>query len=189
MKVMFRRLPDHEWGHVLIERDDHVVYRMHAGPITAEIPHDLVHFTVEDTLGIADGIWGAIAGGVVFRSMTHVSGRRPPHAAERSIELIRAHRDRLQRAELIGGFVESAAHQEDADRSSLYRLSFSTLADPPDVPAVERAVTALQRAEERWRALPIGADLTLTWPGNRRLPAVPLNKRLSRGKARARRGH
>src|SRR4029453_7521528 len=104
MPVTFDRLPDHEWAHVLIERDDRVVYRMHAGPITAEIPHDLVHFTVEDTLGITDGIWGAIAGGVVFRSMTHVSGRRPPPAAERSTQLIRAHRDRLQRAELIGGF-------------------------------------------------------------------------------------
>ncbi|SHM94506.1 hypothetical protein [Cryptosporangium aurantiacum] len=177
MQVTFRRLPDHEWGHVLIERDDHVVYRMHAGPITADLPHDLVHYTVEDTLGITDGIWGAIAGGVVFRSMTHVAGRRPPHAAERSIELIRAHRDRLQRAELIGGFVESAAHQPDADRSSLYGLSFATLADPPDVPAVERAVAALRSADERWRALPINSDLTLHWPAHRRLPAVPLGNR------------
>jgi len=188
VKVTFQRLPDHEWGHVLIERDDHVVYKMHAGPITAELPHDLVHFTVEDTLRIEDGIWGAIAAGVVFRSMTHVSGRRPPHAAERSAELIRAHRDRLQRAELIGGFVESAAHQSDADLATLRKLAFATLPDGPDVPRIELAVTALRRAAAHWRTLPIGAELTLNWPARRRLPALPAAKRAAtRGKATTRR--
>src|SRR5690349_18072136 len=119
MRVTFQRLPDHQWADVLIERDDGVVYRMHAGPVTAHAPHDLVHFTVEDALGMSDGIWGAIAGGVVFRSMTHVSGRRPPHAAERSAELIREYRDHLQRAELLGGFIEAAAHQPEA---AMHRL-------------------------------------------------------------------
>jgi hypothetical protein len=61
MRVTFHRLADHEWAHVLIERDDGVLYRMHAGPVTAELPHDLVHYTVEDSLALADGIWGAIA--------------------------------------------------------------------------------------------------------------------------------
>ncbi len=58
--MTFDRLPDHQWAHVLIERDDRVVYRMHAGPVTAELPHDLVHFTVEDALNLADGIWGRL---------------------------------------------------------------------------------------------------------------------------------
>ncbi|GAA0725189.1 hypothetical protein Drose_22505 [Dactylosporangium roseum] len=76
VRATFYRLADHEWADVLIERDDGVTYRMHAGPVTADLPHDLVHYTVEDALGMTDGIWGAIASGVVFRSMTHVSGRR-----------------------------------------------------------------------------------------------------------------
>ncbi|GAA0271126.1 hypothetical protein [Cryptosporangium japonicum] len=176
MKVTFVRLPDHEWGHVLIERDDHVVYRMHAGPITAAIPHDLVHFTVEDALRIEDGIWGSIAGGVVFQSMKHVSGRRPPHAADRSAQLIRANRDRLQRAELIGGFIEAAA-QAGADLDALRHQWFATRSETLDLPAVELAVAALHRAEERWRALPIGGELTVTWPAHRRLPALPAGKR------------
>src|SRR5262245_54065975 len=106
---MFFRVPDHQRGYALVARDDGVIYRLNGGPVTAELPHDLVHLTVEDALGLADGIWGAIAGGVVFRSMTHHSGRRPPHAAERSVALIRQYRSRLQRAELIGGFVERVA--------------------------------------------------------------------------------
>lgn len=178
MRVTFHRLPDHQWADVLIQRDDGVVYRMHAGPVTAHAPHDLVHFTVEDALGMPDGIWGAIAGGVVFRSMTHVSGRRPPHAAERSAELIRANRDRLQRAELIGGFVERAAAVPDAD---LDRLAAQQGADPlsgADKAAVRRAVGALRAAQETWAALPVGAELTLTWPRHRRM--VPLERKVRR---------
>jgi hypothetical protein len=170
MQVTFSRIPDHEWGHVLIERDDRVVYRMHAGPITSALPHDLVHFTVEDALGIADGIWGAIAGGVVFRSMTHVSGRRPPHAEERSNELKRLHRDSLHHAELLGGLVESLVEKPGTDVASAAREMFKNApAGAPSVDAIGTAVAALRRAEERWRALPVGASLVLPWPGHRRI--------------------
>ena len=188
MQVTFSRIPDHEWGQVLIERDDRVVYRMHAGPITAALPHDLVHFTVEDALGIADGIWGAIAGGVVFRSMTHVSGRRPPHAEERSAELKRVHRDALHYAELLGGLVESVAEKPGADVAMLSREMFKNVpAGVPSVDAIGTAVTALRRAEERWRALPVGASLVLPWPGHRRVGALPRRHAQDRGRGRARR--
>jgi hypothetical protein len=187
MRVTFERLADHVWGHVLIERDDGVVYRMHAGPITAEIPHDLVHFTVEESLGIADGIWGAIAGGIVFRSMTHVSGRRPPHVTERSDELKRAYRDRLQRAELLGGLVESAAHRPDADLAGMARTTLTAIGpDAPGLAAVAGAVTALRRAEERWRTLPIGTRLVLDWPAHRRIAPVGSRQRRDRGRGRTR---
>jgi hypothetical protein len=165
---MFFRIPDHERGHALVARDDGVVYRLDGGPVTAALPHDLVHLTVEDSLGIADGIWGAIAGGVVFRSMTHVSGRRPPHAADRSAELIRAHRQSLQRAELIGGFIERLAHGEIG--LDALRRYFATAPEISlDPAAVQGAVDALHTAEARWRALPIGGQVACHWPGYRRL--------------------
>ncbi|MET7418723.1 hypothetical protein [Dactylosporangium sp. NPDC005555] len=181
MRVTFHRLADHQWADVLIQRDDGVVYRMHAGPVTAQAPHDLVHFTVEDAIGMADGIWGSIAGGVVFRSMTHVSGRRPPHAAERSAELIRANRDRLQRAELIGGFVERAAAMPDADLDRLAPQPLTAV----DRTAVVRAIAALRAAQETWARLEVGAELTLTWPRHRRL--VPLERKVRRRQPTVRR--
>ena len=188
MQVTFPRIPDHEVGHVLIERDDRVVYRMHAGPITSALPHDLVHFTVEDALGIADGIWGAIAGGVVFRSMTHVSGRRPPHAEQRSTELKRVYRDGLHRAELLGGLVESLAEKPGTDVARLTREMFKNVpAGPPDVEAIGTAVTALRRAQERWQAVPVGGALVLPWPGRRRVGALPRRHAQDRGRGRARR--
>jgi hypothetical protein len=186
MRVTFDRLADHEWAHVLIERDDRVVYRMHAGPVTAELPHDLVHYTIEDALGISDGIWGAIAGGVVFRSMTHISGRRPPHAAERSAALIRQYRDRLQRAELLGGFVEAAAGHPEADWARMTTGSFHARpTEAPGLEALTRAVAALRQAEQRWQAVPVGAKLVLDWPARRRIAAPATGG--SREKAGARR--
>lgn len=171
MRVTFERLPDHQWATILIERDDRVAYRMSAGPVTAELPHDLVHFTVEDAFGLADGIWGAIAAGVVFKSMTYVSGRRPPHAAERSVALIRQHRDSLQRAELLGGFVEDAADKPAADLARLTARWFATRPETaPALAATSNAIAALHRAGERWRAVPVGGTLSLTWPAHRRLP-------------------
>ncbi len=68
----------------LVERDDGVVFTMRGAGGGTDLPHDLVHAVVEQQLGVADGIWGCVADGVVWRSMTHRSGRQPPHAADRS---------------------------------------------------------------------------------------------------------
>jgi len=183
MRVTFDRPADHVWTHVLIERDDGVVYRMNAGPVTAEIPHDLVHFTVEEALGIADGIWGAIAGGVVFRSMTHVSGRRPPHAGEQSAALIRAHRDDLQRAELLGGFIERLAEASDAAELRTLNATFGAWLSPaPDPAAISRAVAALRAAQDRWRALPVGGRMVLEWPAHRRVRAPARSRPVRRSR-------
>src|SRR3954454_1556186 len=167
MRVTFDRLADHQWAQVLIERDDHVVYRMHAGPVTAELPHDLVHYTVEDALQLADGIWGCIAGGVVSRSMHHVSGRRPPHADERSAALIRQYREQLRRAELLGGFIELAAQQPDSELVRLTAQAFPSGTGVPGPQALAAAVTALRNAQQHWRQLPIGDQLVLDWPVHR----------------------
>ncbi|MFC7484556.1 hypothetical protein ACFQX7_37305 [Luedemannella flava] len=176
MRVTFQRIPDHQRGFALVERDDGVTYRLDGGPVTAHLPHDLVHFTVERTLGIADGIWGSIAAGVVFRSMHHHSGRRQPHAADRSAALIRANRDRLQRAELIGGFVERVAETPGATPASIGRFARLYLANLPGdqlhLDRVPAAAAALRTAADRWRALAIGDELTVEWPARLRPPTA-----------------
>ncbi|WP_344077795.1 hypothetical protein [Luedemannella helvata] len=174
MRVTFTRIADHQRGFALVERDDGVVYQLDGGPVTAHLPHDLVHLTVERELDIADGIWGAIAAGVVFRSMRHHSGRRPPHAGDRSAALIREHRDRLQRAELIGGFVERVAETPGATPASIGRFARLYLAnlpgDPLDLTRVPAAATALRETADRWRAMAIGDQLTVQWPARLRMP-------------------
>ncbi|MGX5654741.1 hypothetical protein ACWKWC_08235, partial [Geodermatophilus nigrescens] len=89
MRLTFSRLADRRPVETVVERDDGVVFAMRGAGGGADLPHDLVHALVETELGMADGIWGCVADGVVWGSMRHVSGRQPPHAAERSARLKR----------------------------------------------------------------------------------------------------
>jgi hypothetical protein len=179
MRITFRRFPDHSSAYSVIERDDGVVYRMQeftrAG---TELPHDLRHFVVERELGIVDGIWGGIAAGMVYTSMDHVQGRRPPHSAERSDELKRAQRQRIMRAELLANLVEAIAMLDDPSGDDIRRLTRAKLsvipltepgADPADVarvPAPEalaRAARGLQVEAARWARLRVGEEIVYDW--------------------------
>ena len=179
MRITFRRFPDHASAYSVIERGDGVVYRMaeftRAG---TGLPHDLRHFMVERELGIADGIWGGIAAGMVYTSMEHVQGRRPPHSAERSDELKRAQRQRIMRAELLANLVEAIARLEDPSGDDIRRLTRANVsvvpvtepgADPAEVagvPAPEllaRAARALQVEAARWARLRVGEELVYEW--------------------------
>ena len=80
MRVTFPRLPDRERAWALVERDDGVVFRFYGGGTAGpRLPHDIMHLVVERELRISDGIWAGVAAGA---GLQHVSGRRPPHAAE-----------------------------------------------------------------------------------------------------------
>lgn len=202
MRITFRRFPDHANAYSLIERDDGVVYQMReftrAG---TELPHDLRHFVVERELRIADGIWGGIAAGMVYTSMEHVRGRRPPHSAERSVELKRSQRQRIMRAELLANLVEDIAMLDappDGDIRRLTRAKLSVVpvtepgADPADVAAIPPpgvlagAARALQVEAARWARLRAGEELVYEWrlaaspAGGRALRAVPRQREAGR---------
>jgi hypothetical protein len=170
MRVTFPRLPDHERAYALVERDDGAVYRLYGGTAGAGLPHDIMHFVVERELRIPDGIWGGIAAGIVFDSMVHVSGRRPPHARERSKELLAGFRQRGLRAEALANFVQSVAaldHPSNTQIRTLAATSLSVLApadadvDPAEVAA---AAQALQVEAARWARLRVGEELSYEWP-------------------------
>ena len=166
MRVTFPRLPDHERAYALVERDDGAVYRLYGGQAGPRLPHDIMHFVVERELRIGDGIWGGIAAGIVFDTMQHVSGRRPPHAREGSKEL----RQRGLRAEVLANFVECVAgldHPSDIQIRTLAAAKLTVLpeADADLEPtAVAAAAQALQVEAARWARLRVGEELTYDWP-------------------------
>ena len=166
MRVTFPRLPDHERAYALVERDDGAVYRLYGGPAGPRLPHDIMHFVVERELRIGDGIWGGIAAGIIFDTMQHVSGRRPPHAREGSKEL----RQRGLRAEVLANFVECVAgldHPSDIQIRTLAAAKLTVLpeADADLEPtAVAAAAQALQVEAARWARLRVGEELTYDWP-------------------------
>jgi len=173
MRVTFPRLPDHQRAYALVERDDGVVYRLYGGMAGPRLPHDIMHLVAERELRIADGIWAGIAAGVVFESMSHVSGRRPPHAAEHSRDLLRRFKDQGLRAELLADLVGSVAALETVTQDKIRRLararlavlSHTELADSEVDPVViAAAARALQVEAARWARLRVGEELSYEWP-------------------------
>jgi hypothetical protein len=170
MRVTFPRLPDHERAYALVERDDGAVYRLYGGPAGPRLPHDIMHFVVERELRIGDGIWGGIAAGVVFDTMQHVSGRRPPHARERSKELLASFRQRGLRAEVLANFVECVAGLDHPSDIQIMTLAATKLTVLPDAEAdlepaaVAAAAQALQVEAARWARLRVGEELSYDWP-------------------------
>jgi len=169
MHVTFPRLPDHERAYALVERNDGVVYRLYGGTAGPRLPHDIMHFVVERELHLRDGIWGGIAAGVVFDSMQYVSGRRPPHAAERSRQLLRGFGPPGLRAELLADLVSSAAALDTLTRDKIRRLAREKLAVLPetdvDPVVIAAAAQTLQVEAARWARLRVGEELCYEWPG------------------------
>lgn len=169
MRVTFPRLPDHERAYALVERDDGVVYRLYGGLAGPRLPHDIMHLVAERELRIKDGIWAGIAAGVVFESMCHVSGRRPPHAAERSRDLLRRFKEQGLRAELLANLVSSVAALDTMTQDRIRQLARDKLAVLPsaevDPVVIAAAARAMQVEAARWARLRVGEELSYDWPG------------------------
>ncbi len=150
------RLADRRPAETTVERDDGVVLSMRGAGGGADLPHDLVHALVETELGIPDGIWGCVADGVVWNSMRHVSGRQPPHAAERSARLERERREVVQWAEGVADLVARTARG-----AAVLPGEAAALGLEPD--RLAGTAAALADAGRRWRALPVGESWTLEW--------------------------
>jgi hypothetical protein len=161
VRLTFRRMADRRPVETLVERDDGVVFEMRGAGGGADLPHDLVHAVVEAELEVADGVWGCVADGVVWRSMRHVSGRQPPHAAERSARLKRERSGQVQRAEALADVVGrlSTAGQVLRDEVAGTGRSPAELAS---------AAAALADARGRWAALVPGAEWVVEWRTPRR---------------------
>ena len=167
MRVTFPRLPDYQRAYALVDRDDGVRYRLYGGtdPFPGpRLPHDIRRLIAERELGMTDGIWAGIAAGLVLASMQHVSGRRPPHAAEVSRQLVRQFAGPWLRAERLANLVESVAALDRPTAGQIRRLAKTKLPDAAvDPAAIGAAATALQVEAARWARLRIGEELRYDW--------------------------
>ncbi|SNX96935.1 hypothetical protein SAMN06893097_105276 [Geodermatophilus sabuli] len=155
--MTFQRMADRRPVETLVERDDGVVFAMRGAGGGAEPPHDLVHALVETELRIPDGVWGCVADGAVWGSMRHVSGRRPPHAADRSERLKRERAAAVNRAEHVADLVGRLARAAEVLPSQVAASGF-----PPG--RLQAAAQALRDATARWAALTPGETWVVEWP-------------------------
>jgi hypothetical protein len=172
VRLTFRRMADRRPVETLVERDDGVAFTMRGAGGGRDLPHDLVHAVVEQRLGIGDGIWGCVADGVEWRSMTHLSGRRPPHAADRSHRLKRERSASVQRAEALADVVSRLASGKEV-------LPGEITATGMPRPALVAAAAELRDVGCRWAGLSIGDVWAVEWP------VTPAGRRKDRHSARS----
>lgn len=169
MEIKFTKTGERTYE-VVVRRDDGVTLRVRTPDKPLKIPHDMVHYVVEREMSFERGFWGSIAAGAIFGSVQVVSGRQPPHAAERSATLIKNSYRQQAAAELYVAVLQGVAHDriEHDWRAVCSRLDevWRPFRWPrPHVSAEDalRVCRALREAEERWAALPVGESVTLTW--------------------------
>lgn len=188
MRLQLKRLDDRRYE-TLITRADGVTYHVKGVGHMGVIPHDLAHFVVEQALGIRRGFWGSVADGAVFGSLTHVSGRRRPHAAQRSKEVWKANATALTEAELLVGlfdraFADGLGADSPALRERLRRYTWTPPGERPRhvTPAqIASACSAWDEMLRAWNGLEIGDTLDLDWPEPGHAPSRYRARALSRG--------
>ncbi len=118
------------------------------------LPHDLVHYVVEDELGLEFGFWGLAAAGAKLQSVQAYRARDPRRIPPQNDPLVGAHIADLLAAEgLVAAF-----------------SAFPGTGAEPDLEAgrVERIRARVTELNERWQATGPGEVLRLRWPGESR---------------------
>ena len=171
MKVIFTRTGNTSYS-TEVHRSDNVVLTVPPAGASSRMPHDLVHLVVEQHLNMDQGFWGCIATGAELRGMKVISGRRRPHAKERSRSVLRAAGQRLTEAEhMVTLFLELALEELDLRNpaAAQSRINGSWHAhDRPehslDRHAISEVCTAIRKTRSRWLGLSVGGSLMLQWP-------------------------
>lgn len=151
----------------LIARDDGVRLRLRSYDRTFAVPHDLAHFVAERTFGLQQGVWGSIAAGAMFESMTVVSGRLRHDSRRRSTALLRANQRELVLAEVLAGVLHQGLHHSNAALAYGLNQAWGALREGPcpyTPTEAHNGVAELAALAEQWTATTSEHGLHLTWP-------------------------
>jgi hypothetical protein len=163
MQLTFQHDPRGE-SLTLIQRSDGAVFTLSSYSRKHRVPHDLAHAVTERELGLADGVFGCIAAGVVFDSMCQVEGRRRHDAKLRSTRLLKAARN-LGLAEVLSGVLHEAVEKRQATPYARAREAWGIVQQDPypycDAD-LDRATKMLRELGEQWQAS--SEPLEFAWP-------------------------
>jgi len=169
MEITFQRGEEGRYTTTAV-RDDGVRLQVPGGDRKFALPHDVAHFIVERGLGLQRGFWGRIAWGAVYPGMTVLSGRQPPHAAERSRAVIREAEQQGVEAEVLVGLLLKVMHSGLESNWPAVRAMLNEEWRPgkperdlPDPEEVCRICSALRAAEQQWQSLEVGQEITVAW--------------------------
>ncbi|WP_433167354.1 hypothetical protein [Kribbella sp. CA-247076] len=152
----------------LIRRADGAVFTLSSYTRKWRVPHDLSHAVTERELGIADGIFGVIAAGAVFSTMTQIEGKARYDAKVRSDRIVKAAKG-IGVSEAIAAVIHEAVEKRRPTPYAQVRESWGVISqDPYPYPDedIDRATTVLRELGEQWSASP--EPLDFPWPARLR---------------------
>jgi hypothetical protein len=155
-----------------ITRSDGVTFLVKGVGHMGAIPHDLAHFAVERGLRLRRGFWGSVADGALFESLTHVSGRRRPHAEQRSKEVLKRNKGELTETEILVGlfnqaFEDGLKAESPELRMRLARYIWTAPGHKPrqfSSEEIAAVCAAWKEVDDLWMNLPVGSTMELVWP-------------------------
>ncbi len=119
----------------------------------AVLPHDLVHYVVEDELGLKFGFWGLLSAGARLQAVQAYGARDPRRIPPQGDPLVAAHIDDLLAAE---GYVAAFSGLPGTER------------EPELEPGrTERIRARMAELNEQWQTIGPGEVLRLRWPAGR----------------------
>jgi hypothetical protein len=129
------------------------------------LPHDLVHFVVEQRWGLRDGIYGQLAAGGdahTFRPVDEVRTRRWARRSARRNAASGAH---VALSERLATVAHAAWWERHGRPGPAHALTDAGLGGAGvDAAKLAGALDRLDELAERWHALAVGESLTLRWP-------------------------
>lgn len=138
-------------------------------PKKGPVPHDAVHWIVEETLGLRAGFWGMIAAGKhpedvqqIAKAAGHASAGRAGVPDASIVELLQAER-------LVECF-EAALWSGGADAAQIRHMGEAGCATShvafPDVTdaTLEEVMLQVIALHEDWSPAPVGHSMTFGWP-------------------------
>lgn len=166
----------------IIPRNDGVVVELHGYDRRHRVPHDLAHAVTERELGLADGVFGSIAGGAFFASVRVRSGRQRYDAAARSKRILDMNQRALTVAEVMAGIVHDAfEHPGGGDPYEKGRIDWAIVCPDPypwSADDIAGAVRKLSEVAAEWQR---DGRVELFWP-DRLVSRVPVERGIKRGR-------
>lgn len=134
------------------------------------IPHDAVHFFVEQQLGVARGFWGLVAAGHHPEEISDLA-KAAGHASAKRAGPPQPHIVPILQAERIVECFEADLWGGNGDNDSLRAMAKAgceqSLVPVPvlDDAAIDRIRAAIFHLLNRWAELPVGGSISLHWQG------------------------
>jgi len=172
MRVTFRRTGERRYA-VIVEVPGEELQTMSPAPgFDQHIPHDLVHYVVEAALGLEAGVFGRAArgGGSFYAAETasnwRQQARKRRKQARREQALCREgdNERQLVASERLASLSDIAWRRRHGQRPDFAFSHAVSSVSAADAAHIERVVSFLDVLAPQWNQLPLGGELTFTWP-------------------------